>query len=728
MSPHLAKYVVDDQRKFPSSLCSFTLKCQLVYSRFIRTLSINTGRNETPAMLRNIVLFLVLALAAAEKCSKNCVCMNKFATCNTTNFGPFGETISRLKITNPKVPLILKNAQFNVSGLHNVESVTIEYATILDIDDAIFSGIPKLESFSISSSNIPRINNPLTFAKTEHLKILQIWNSTLTKFDSFRSKSLQELVLSDNLLTTISSTNFENLPSLTFINLNNNRISSINPNAFYKLTYLQDVLLSNNNITYLDPNTFANNLELTTIKLSGNPLKVIDLRLTSDLESLFLKSCHLQKFDESLSSNLLLLSFLDLSDNNMAFPPASLSKMKSLQYIDLSKNNMTQLNPRAFYFNTELQKLILDNNRFINFPKLESTKNFEIYYFSCSNCGISILLEDVFQYMSNVQKLNLSHNKITGQNLTAIQYLINLIELNLSYNNISIINPKSFMNSSSLRKINLSGNPISVINPNVFYYNHVLQYLDVTSCALERLWQQPVKRNLETLKTLKVANNRLVSVTQRDLQVVPTIMVLEIDYNSLECDAVTWLTKERVWPDSNKTKVLDNLVKGSNVDTEIITPALSWKTLTKNRCQDVENPTHIKVKGDIVNNIDDDGNYQYDDYNSKLEEDYASPGEFLEAISRVKSETKYSFLWPTLVFVFTALSVLIIGANVLLIILRSRAMPRHMNIPHIKIPRWNSNTRIKKYSGSVYQPLSEERTSEIFTANCSVLVPPKPSV
>lgn len=699
-------------------------------------------------MLRNIGLLFILAIATADNCPKHCICSQNSATCNSTNLASFGERIFKLKITNPKVPLIIKNGHFNVSGLQDVNSISIEYATIIDIDDTAFSGIRKLSSFSMINSNIPLIN-PLTFSNTKNLRILQISNSTLKKFDSFKSKSLEELDLSGNRLTTIFKTSFEFLTSLTFINLENNNISTIDPLAFSNLINLQDVLLSNNNIKYLDPNIFEKNTELININLSNNPLKQINLNLTAELEKLTLKSCQLRSFDEVLSKNLGLLSYLDLSGNNLELTSNTFTKMEELEFIDLSRNNLTSLPSRIFYSNYKLQRINLDNNRFKDFPKFESNHNFQTYYFSCSNCSIVRLDEDSFKYFPSLVILNLSRNKIIGANLTAIQSLYRLVELNLSYNNISVIHPSSFIKSAALQTVNLAGNPLKVINPNVFYSNRFLKYLDVSNCSLKKLWQQPVKKNLDFLSELNVENNLLTSISPRDLQVVPVINILGISQNLLHCDevlrdAITWLTKHQVLPRSAQTKTHENIVNANA--TETMLNQSSWRVLIKERCLDefyfensenelkviAENDqNHIEIEPNVDDNEEDSYWYNDDEY-SKMDEDYVKAKSLFESI-RFKSEshTKYSFLWPTLVFIFTALSVLVIAANVLLLILKTRALPRNVNLPHIKIPRWNSNNRLKKHSGSVYQPLSEERT-DIFVPNRKVEVPthstPKSSV
>ncbi|KAF5288138.1 hypothetical protein FQA39_LY15482 [Lamprigera yunnana] len=664
-------------------------------------------------MLRNIVALLILATVAADNCPKDCKCEENTANCVTTNLGPFSERIFKLKIANPTGPLIIENGPFNLTGLQDLNALSIESATILDIDETLFAGISKLTSFKLININMPRINNPLSFSEAKQLRILQISNTTLRKFETIKSNSLEELDLSGNQLTDVSKQSFVNLPKLGFINLENNNISKVDPDTFSHLSLLEDVLLSGNNITNLDPNIFFNN-NLISLSLSNNPLKSFNLNLQPDLEKLVLKSCRLKTFSESLSKKLILLSYLDLSDNAINFSANAFANMEELEFVDLSNNNLTKLDPRVFYFNYKLQKIVLDNNHFSTFSKLENSRDFNTYYFSCKNCRIDHLTEDAFQHFSDLSTLVLSRNKLTGTDLAALKNLYNLIDLNLSNNNISVINPSVFSNCSGLQKINLSGNPLTTLNPNVFYSNRVLKTLDLSSCKLRNLWQQTAKRSLNSLVELNVADNLLASLSPRDLDVIPSIKVLGICNNNFHCDegfrdSITWLIKHDVVSMfSPGWKTHENAID-SNKPAETVNSSSIWMVMGKDIClyefyfdadDDIESDNYAKKYNPIDNLDDDDSNYLYDE-------------EILYERQDTGSRTKYSLLWPTLVFIFTALSVLVVVANVLLLLLKTRALPTRVNLPRIKIPRWNTDNRLKKHSGSVYQPLSEEKP-EIF--------------
>ncbi|KAF2881905.1 hypothetical protein ILUMI_24263 [Ignelater luminosus] len=720
-------------------------------------------------MLRNKLLITILVIVAAllvptlSHCSKGCNCSEtSVAVCDSLNFDSFGEHIKILNIAHPKVPLILKGQPFNVTGLHHVNSISINNATILEIAKTAFTGISFLSTFHVVNSNIPTIDDPLAFASATNLTIVSITNSTLSTFENVKSTSLKELNLSGCKLKAVTKTNFINLPRLTYLNLANNNISKIDELAFSTLLDLEVLILSDNNISNLHPDTFKDNTELVTLDLTNNPLKTFDINIHSELEKLVLKSLKLDYFSEKLSKELNLLSYLDLSNNRINFSKNAFEKMEDLEYVDLSNNELTSLDSKIFSSNCRLQKVILDNNNFTAMPKLICNyESFETYFLSCKNCSLRLLPADSFKHLPAVIILNLSNNQLNGINLTAIQYLPSLIELDLSYNNITILNPLSFMKSTALSKLVLTGNPISTLDANLFHNNRVLKVLDLTFCKLQLLWKQPVKGKISSLVQLNIANNSITSITPADLQVTPSLQVLDVSNNPLQCDlnlrdAITWLSEHEVSPASAlptwKThEPISTLLTGKFVYPN--NRASSWRDLARQRCDDEHifdieekqedkdeeeeeiNMIPSKKENEDMLTDDDYDVYAYfdseedsahlDNSDNKmknntikrlLDEAEIDISELALESTHFRKETRsrYSFLWPTLVFIFTALSVLVIAANIMLLLLRARMLPRHVNLPHIKIPQWSTNGKLKKHSGSVYQPLSEDK-SEPFT-------------
>lgn len=674
------------------------------------------------AMIRSILLLLLIKYSVVytnNLCPSSCKCTENSATCTSTNFTSFEGPILTLKISKPSDPITIKGQIFNVSGLHHVNSISIEHASVFAIDETALKPLQSLSSLNFINSTIPIFNNSNVFAAIPKLRMLQLTNCALRKFDFVKSNSLEELNLSQNQIVNISQNTFVNVPYLTFINMDNNLVSSIHPNAFAQLPNLQDVTLAYNNISNIPRDLFQNNTEIISINLSNNPLKEVEFNLDADLEKLVLRSCQLQTFTENFAKNLISLNYLDLSNNSVKLPSGLFDKMEELIFIDLSRNNLTNLDPFTFQLNIRLQKIILDYNNFGEFLELKSRGNFLTEHFSCKHCGIVQIVRDAFKHFPSLITLDLSYNKMGDSSLAIFQQLQSLTKLDLSYNSISRIPPSTFVNSPALTTINLAGNPLKIIDTRIFQHNPYLKTLDVSFCGLQQLWQQPIKANLHSLLQLYVANNSLTSISTKDLQVIPFLQELDVSKNPLHCDevlhnATSWLINNNVEPSRNSLKWRTH--EELNTDEKHERTESSWKFLIKERCMDEYYFDTLEDDEGEIDTFDttDKGNSStFDDNdseNSEEDDEYDDCDDNLCASILFKTGQKSDspLLEMVLIFIATALSVLLLVVNIFLYFYRRKLITCIVKVPHVKIPWLNSNNR-HKHSGSVYQPLSEEK-------------------
>lgn len=673
------------------------------------------------AMIRSILLLLFIkySVVYTNVCPSSCKCTENSATCTSTNFTRFEGTIFSLKISKPNDPITIKGGVFNVSELQHLNSISIEQASVFAIDETALKPLESLSSLSFINSTIPIFNNSNVFAAIPKLRTLQLTGCALRKFDYAKSNSLEELNLSQNQIVSINQNTFLNVPYLTLINLDNNLVSSIHPNAFAKLSNLQDVTLAYNNISNIPRDLFQNNTEILSINLSNNPLKEVDFNLNADLEKLVLRSCQLQTFTENFAKNLILLNYLDLSNNSVKLPSGLFDKMTQLIFIDLSRNNLTNLDPFTFQWNIGLQKIILDYNNFQEFPELKSQSNFPTENFSCKQCGIVQIVRDAFKHFPSLITLDLSYNKIGDRSLAIFQQLHSLTKLDLSHNSISRIPPSTFVNSLALTTINLAGNPLKSIDTRIFQRNPSLNTLDVSFCGLQQLWQQPIKANLNSLLRLYIANNSLTSISKRDLEVTPFLQELDVSKNPLSCDevlhaATSWLIKHNVEPSRNslKWKTHEEL----NIDEKREKAESSWIFLIKERCLDEYYFDTLKDDEEEIDrfdstNKDNSSTFDNDIENSDEDDEYDDDcDDNLCESFRFKTVQKSDspLLEMVLIFIATALSVLLLVVNIFLYFYRRKLITCIIKVPRVKIPWLDSNNR-HKHSGSVYQPLSEEK-------------------
>lgn len=648
------------------------------------------------------------------RCPRGCKCAEPaLATCDSLTVDRFAAQVHTLKIADPAWPLVLDANFLQRIGLEKITAFVVENADVKMIDKDAFGNLTELTDLKIVNSIIPDIH-PDTFVYAINLATVNFARSKLSGFDGVKSESIEELDLSNCSLRKVSNTMFDNLSELTYINLANNNIAAIATSTFSNLVNLEELDLSGNLLREIAPNMFQNNTQLNTLNLSRNPLEQFHFSAVSEIERLEIASSKLTNIDDSFSKNLDMLIYLDVSGNNITkISPKTFALLSDLEHIDLSNNGLKTLDPETFKNNTKLKKIILDNNDLQTLdPFVCEASQFDTYHFSCNNCHLKTLDEDTFATMPAIVTLRLANNEL--EHVSGVKLLNSLIHLDLSNNRISSIPIDAFSKNSALEVLNLSGNPLGALDPSVFSSNTVLKELDLSDCGLKQLWTN-TNRALMSIQRLNIARNQLTGISQEELMVVSQVGVLDVHGNPFRCD-----------------QTFCNFIRWVN-DLGVLQPSLATKTHEPMlRAARFTSPVSFYIWANVVNatcgstsKCDDD----YDEYmlDDDYDEEYADIKEAnkIDPVADIEKtvigekeieitefKISYSYVWPALVFVFTAVMVLLIVANVMLLVLRKRGtikMPRE-GLPQIKIIPWGSGTKLKKHSGSVYQPLSEDRS------------------
>ena len=106
-----------------------------------------------------------------------------------------------------------------------------------------------------------------------------------------------------------------------------------------------------------------------------------------------------------------------------------------------------------------------------------------------SFCGLDIIHDDFFRNFKNLRFLNLSHNTldVSGSNFKkTFSYLSRLEDINLSNNKLRQINTQAFERCTRLRRLDLSNNELTDIEINIRNME-VLEYIDVSGNRLVHL-------------------------------------------------------------------------------------------------------------------------------------------------------------------------------------------------------------------------------------------------
>lgn len=645
--------------------------------------------------------------AQYNKCPSQCKCNQQITQCENLDITRFGTKVFNLKVANPQVELTLRKNLFADIGLKDVHTIFIENARIKKIDKDTFAGLDSLRSLSLINCVISDFD-PSSIAFPASLEQLSFSGTPIKSFN-LNLGSLAELDLSNCNLTVIDNDMFTQVPKLVVIKLAHNNIHTLGELAFSKLEDMDDIDLSDNKIHSIPNELFKYNEDLVSLDISNNPLSsILNLKFAPGLEKLVLRNCNLIDFD---NVSLEILSDLDLSHNNLQnIKRDAFAGLPQLLYIDLSFNNITTLNADVFQNNPGLIKIVLDSNSIYKLPRFYSKQPFATSIFWCDNCDLFELAEDTFKNMPAIGQLKLSNNQIenigtTFQNLHALTYL------DLSENGLIEIELNAFQNNSALRILNLSGNALKEIDPKVFKNTKVLRELDVSYNSLVTVWKQVTDETLSSITEINASSNQIKHVLLHDLQVTPNLQVFDISDNDIDCstdfkEAIDWLKINNVLPRKELTKMNMKLEQ----DSDLLPLSKDWICKGDKEYDEEYYDTDYDETTKVINDDNINNFYEIDDHTNV----------FPVARETIVNTYRNPYFWPIFVFFATTVIVLLVAANTILFILRKKGsigQARPITMPRVKLLPYSN--KIKKHSGSVYRPLSEENvdTRSIYSSN-----------
>jgi internalin A len=209
--------------------------------------------------------------------------------------------------------------------------------------------------------------------------------------------------------------------SLIYLNFSNNEIKKINSNIS-KLTNLTRLDIGNNHIKEISGLSYLENL--TRLSLIDNNLEDITKYLPTNLKILHLQRNNIKKIDISTLS-LDSLVELNLERNKLKTNDIkSLSILTNLTILQLTSNYIDNLSDVCINMNN-LVKIELGRNKFKEFPRFP----YSIKSIDLRNNFISKLI--IFRDYTNLNYLNLNHNKIVELNSISEKLEVLRIERNL---------------------------------------------------------------------------------------------------------------------------------------------------------------------------------------------------------------------------------------------------------------------------------------------------------
>jgi len=286
-------------------------------------------------------------------------------------------------------------------------------------------------------------------------------------------------------------------------------------------------------------NNFTDFLVLTAIDLSNNNLKVLpkEFGYLKKLKKLYLNNNDFQTIPKQLE--MLQLTFLDISNNKLK----SVIKNETLKFLDVSCNLIDNLQIADL---PNLQTLICGSNKIINFTqKINKIKELDL-----SNN----LIECVKIKSRFLRKLNLRSNKLTTislktpklKELVLLQNCLN--ELKLSKINLTVLDiSNNFFdcipeigNQKKLKVFKASNNGIIQVEKITNFTN--LEIIDLTGNGITNLPSNLIF--LTKLREIRVSCNNLTKFSDNIFH-LPKLEFIDIAKNPLQLSQREY-TKEKI--------------------------------------------------------------------------------------------------------------------------------------------------------------------------------------
>ncbi|CAD7089525.1 unnamed protein product [Hermetia illucens] len=289
---------------------------------------------------------------------------------------------------------------------------------------------PESKYINLTLNKIRNIDFALTFyTQLEVLDLSQNVIETLGSKNFELQNELRTLNLSRNSITSLSKDAFKGLKNLLLLDLSYNRLETIHPSAMLDLSSLIELDLSSNFIVSMEGGVFRNMISLEILLYGNNQL--LDVPATN-LE--YLRS----------------LKSLDLSDNLIEFVRnESFGGLKELMILSLSGNVISELDVGAFDGLIGLKHLEVADNNLTIVPTQQLSK------------------------LSNLTYLSLSGNKFKQLPAVGLLNLFHLRELHLErLNRLVRIDSRAFVDNTHLKSIFLDNNPLfTELPPRLFHGN-----------------------------------------------------------------------------------------------------------------------------------------------------------------------------------------------------------------------------------------------------------------
>ena len=457
--------------------------------------------------------------------------------------------LNYLKLNNNKL-VTLPNGVFD--GLVSLEDVFLANNDLTTLNNDTFDTCLHLDMISITGNNLSALHFGV-FTNLLHLRWLYLeYNQIRSVQTKMLNVKLDHLKLSNNMLASLSVGVFDSLVDLKYLglehnllaslhagtfdftiyllsmNLGYNRLQSLPAGLFDALGGLERLYLNNNQLTLLPVDVFRHNNFLLELSLHSNSLLNLP-QVFSPLPALRLSNNRLSTLPEDAFYSMINLHDLQLAYNNLSsLPPLIFQRLSLLKFLDISSNNITELPTDIFQELFQLLFLNISNNGLRYLPSMTSLISLEAL--NLNGNELSSIDHNAFEYNSALKILFMHKNRIKSLlSVEIFQYLSNLQLLNLRGNFVADITPGLFLTQSNVSTLVLSHNRLSTFRKGLFSGLIRLRNLDLDQNQFRHL-ALDIFNNCSALAVLNASHNSILSI---DGNIRPKITIFDLRYNKL---------------------------------------------------------------------------------------------------------------------------------------------------------------------------------------------------
>lgn len=330
--------------------------------------------------------------------------------------------------------------------------------------------IDKFFNFEVLNKFPNLISIDISFLEIDVLNFKQciIKMNGVEKIENCKQLHIKVLNVSHNKLPDIDEMIFDIMPNISEIVLSFNLIKTLTRAQFYRANYLEYLDVSSNQIENINIDTFKNNSKMKMLNLKYNPLKQFDFKIFSPkakLIEVYLQSDIIRKLDISCSESSCHFQHFSKVD---FFKELKIFRASGIEHQNAS--NLCQ------QIGKDLKTLDLSFN------------------------VLRQISGEFLERFSNLQHLNMSHSNISDIAPNAFINQSKLILLDLSYNNLKEVDSTAFLQKFPfLQTLNLEGNQLTNLKRIVPYNFKSLDSLAISMNCLSCLYLRIFFKNWPNL-------------------------------------------------------------------------------------------------------------------------------------------------------------------------------------------------------------------------------------